>query len=117
LSAVFHKVLRGIVVSFFLVGLLEFSGCGEKPAKTSKAVGCAANLRMIDQTKQNWAQANGKGSNDVATLDDLAPLFFRNKPPICPEGGTYTPGKVGEPAQCSIAEHNDYYKQHPTPSE
>jgi len=74
-------------------------------------------MQMIDRTKEKWAENNNKGSNDVPTLEDLAPLFFKNTPPKCPNGGTYTFGKVGEPTQCSIPAHNEYYKQHPNPGD
>jgi hypothetical protein len=99
---------------FFLVTL---SGCEKKPQDTALTAACANNLRMLDQIKSNWAQKNGKGSNDVPTWDDLAPYFFKDRVPKCPTGGTYTLGPVGQPTQCSIADHNEYYKQHPNPGE
>jgi hypothetical protein len=100
-----------------LVLFALIAGCGEKPTDNAKAMACAANMWTIDQTKQNWAEKNGKDSNTVVTIDDLTPLFFKGRVPVCPAGGTYTLGKVGEPTQCSIPAHNEYYKQHPTPGE
>jgi len=32
--------------------------------------------------------------------------------PVCPGGGTYTIGPVGELPQCSIPGHNEYFKAH-----
>jgi hypothetical protein len=42
-------------------------------------------------------------------MDDLEP-YWRHGLGKCPEGGTYTIGKVNELSQCSVAAHNEYYK-------
>jgi hypothetical protein len=96
--------------------LAVLCGCNKNaeqaPAADRATLSCASNLRMLDATKAQWAQAMGKGSNDVPTMDDLAP-YFRHGPPNCPAGGAYTLGAVGEPAKCSIDAHNQYYQGRP----
>jgi hypothetical protein len=104
--------LFGCVALFALV-----AGCKEKPTDTAKAAACAASMWKLDQTKLNWAQQNGKDSNTVVTIDDITPLLFKGRAPVCPDGGTYTLGKVGDQTQCSIPAHNEYYKQHPDPGQ
>jgi len=74
-------------------------------------MGCANHLHQIDATKKRWARQRGAGLKDTPTWDDLDSLF-RNGPPKCPGGGTYTIGAVGELPECSIAEHNEYFKAH-----
>jgi hypothetical protein len=78
---------------------------------------CINNLRIIDAAKNEWALAENKTTNDVPTWEDLKPYLERdperNKPfvkfdpnnnlPICPSGGIYTIGKVGEPTTCSFS--------------
>jgi hypothetical protein len=61
---------------------------------------CIDNLRIIDAAKQEWALDNKKTTNDVPTWNDILPMM--RTMPICPDGGTYTIGRVGEPPTCSI---------------
>ncbi len=111
MAQVFSRVLACFV-------FLALTGCGrQKPDPGALPMACAANMRMLDRTKQNWAKKMGKTDKDVPTWDDLENYFPRSGPPKCPNGGTYTLGAVGEPTQCSIAADNEYYKQHPTPDE
>ena len=68
---------------------------------------CISNLRMIDAGKGGWADKYHKGTNDVPTLQDLQPILLpgRKDEPLvfmCPKGGTYTIGPVGEAPRCSI---------------
>ena len=67
---------------------------------------CVLNLRAIDQFKSQWMDANHKTTNDIPSWDDLLPYAksfgWTNAKPVCPQGGTYTIGRVGEPAKCSI---------------
>jgi hypothetical protein len=98
--------------------LFAFCGCGNHEARKldvdEAAISCASSLRHIADAKIGWAKKNGTGTNDTPTADDLDP-FFRHGFPVCPSGGTYAIGKVGELPQCSIAAHNEYYKAHQTP--
>jgi hypothetical protein len=70
---------------------------------------CATYLRIIDGAKHRWAEQHGAGLTDTPTEDDLQP-YFRHGMPKCRGGGTYTIGKISEPPQCSIAAHNDFFK-------
>lgn len=98
-----------------LLLVFAFCGCGknesQQPAANAKTLQCANNLRSIDAVKKHWAEQGGADSNATPTWDDLAP-FFRHDVPTCPEGGTYTIGTVGEVPTCSIAAHNDYFRDH-----
>jgi hypothetical protein len=65
---------------------------------------------IIEMCKQNWANVNNKKIDDIPTWDDLKPELegyairykWTNGIPVCPDGGTYTIGRVGEPPKCSI---------------
>jgi hypothetical protein len=61
---------------------------------------CVNNLRQLDGAKQQWELENHRTTNDVPTLTDLRTYVAR--PRVCPQGGTYIPGRVGELPTCSI---------------
>ncbi len=65
---------------------------------------CVNNMRQIDGAKQQWALVNKKTTNDIPTWSDLAPYLSRNGTnlPVCPGGGVYTLGRLGEPPKCSV---------------
>lgn len=61
---------------------------------------CVNNLRQIDGAKQQWMVENRKTTNDVVAWDDIRPYL---KPTlVCPQGGTYILGRIGESPRCSI---------------
>jgi hypothetical protein len=64
---------------------------------------CINNLHLIDSAKQQWALENHKQSADTPTAQDLEPYI--GKFPVCPGGGVYTIGTVGEKPTCTIAGH------------
>ncbi len=66
---------------------------------------CINNLRQIDAAKQQWALENNKTTDAVPTAQDLLPYFRDVTFPVCPSGGTYTIGAVGELPACSISGH------------
>ena len=85
--------------------------------RPTKLVGiCRNNLRSIDNAKQQWAVEQQKTTSDPPpTLDDLAALIGRGTNnhlmPECPCGGIYTPGRLDEPAKCSLSEAEHTYER------
>jgi hypothetical protein len=71
-----------------------------KARATSQQNACINNLRQLDGAKNEWALEKGKKAGDVPTKEDLLP-YLRNWP-VCPAGGTYTIGAVGERPTCSL---------------
>ena len=66
---------------------------------------CPHYLVVIDSCKQEWQLEYRKTANDTPTWDDLRrylPAVYSNSVPMCPEGGIYTIGKVGEAPKCSL---------------
>jgi len=74
-----------------------------KARATSQENACINNLRQIDAAKQQWALEKSKTATDIPTKEDLLPYMRRW--PVCPAGGTYTIGPVGEKPTCSIPGH------------
>jgi regulator of replication initiation timing len=66
---------------------------------------CINNLRQIDAAKQLWALENDKTADAIPTARDLMPFFKDGVFPVCPSGGAYTIGAVGEVPACSIPGH------------
>ena len=69
---------------------------------------CIINLRLIDAAKQEWALENHKQNSDTPTEQDLTPYFGAGpaaKFPVCPQGGKYTIGTIGEKPRCSTPGH------------
>ena len=67
---------------------------------------CRTQLLQIDTAKQNWGLEHNKTTNDIPSWDDIHPYLPRGKVdheiPVCPQNGTYTIGRIGEPPKCSI---------------
>jgi hypothetical protein len=61
---------------------------------------CINNLREIVAAKSQWAMEKSKTTNDLPTWEDIRPYMSRKF--VCPQGGTYSLGKIGEPPTCSI---------------
>jgi chromosome segregation ATPase len=66
---------------------------------------CINNLRQIDSAKNEWALENGKTAGAIPTAQDLLPYIVGGAFPVCPSGGTYTIGAVGDSPACSIPGH------------
>jgi hypothetical protein len=66
---------------------------------------CINNLRLIYAAKQAWALDKSKTDTDVPTEQDLLPYLKGGVFPVCPSGGIYTIGAVGQLPTCSISGH------------
>jgi hypothetical protein len=64
------------------------------------------NLKVIEGGKAVWQVMNHTDTNATPTEVDLFGManVIREKP-ICPFGGAYTIGSVGEKPRCSIPGH------------
>ncbi len=74
----------------------------------AQQVNCISHLKQIDLAKKIWADDNKKQSGDSPTWSDLKPYLGGDasaKMMVCPEGGVYTIGAVGEKPTCSIPGH------------
>jgi hypothetical protein len=94
------KVIIGVacvltVASMFVPGFRHKWGKREPHPQI-----CINNLRQIGGAKQQWALENHKTTNDVPLWDDVRPYLRIGI--ACPQGGTYTLGRVDEPPRCSI---------------
>ena len=72
---------------------------------------CINNLRQLHAAKQMWAEEHHMTTNDTPTWDDLR-VYLKISPWKCPNGGTYTIGRVGELPTCSIPKDTAYWREH-----
>jgi hypothetical protein len=67
---------------------------------------CVVNLQNIEDCKALWGDnRDATVTNSVPSWEDLRSYFppsWSNTIPVCPDGGTYTLGRIGEPPTCSI---------------
>jgi hypothetical protein len=61
---------------------------------------CVNNFRLLDGAKQTWALEYGKTNKAAVKWDELR--SYLKQPPVCPRGGAYLLGRVGEPPGCSL---------------
>jgi len=69
---------------------------------TSASNACVVHLRQIAGAEETWAVENHR-TNGVVSWNDIKPYLWHQQVPQCPDGGTYTLGRVGEPPRCSLA--------------
>lgn len=95
-----------LVVACLMMFIISTSvGASSRESYQPKAKVCLHNLRVIDAAKKQWAAGNRKSTNDVPGWDQIRHYcgdFGTNTAiPLCPLGGAYTIGHVGEPPKCS----------------
>jgi hypothetical protein len=94
---------KNLRLALLIVALLTAAivGAAIISARTPPASNsCASNLRALDGAKELWAAESHKTTNDVPRWEDLMPYLHQK--PLCPQGGTYTLGRVGQPPRCSL---------------
>ena len=99
-----HKLLlaglAGIVVLLILLGLPFFVTVRVGSSRNA----CMAQLRSIQGAKETWAREHKQGPTDVPQPSDLiGPGKYLLAIPVCPLGGTYRLGAVGELPTCSFS--------------
>jgi RNA polymerase sigma factor (sigma-70 family) len=90
---------------------------GNSPNEDQKTDSCINNLRILDSAKQQWGLEARKQVTDTPAINDLRPYIdfnhvgFYLQPAggqatlVCPDGGTYTIGSLGEKPTCSNPKH------------
>ena len=96
-------VLGAMIILALALGLL-FPGL-----EATKSI-CGENLKVLQEAKIRWMREKLKTPNDTPTWADVKDTLanfpdrvgWSNGMPICPKGGVYTLGRVGEPPRCSV---------------
>jgi competence protein ComGC len=76
-----------------------------KARDTARQNACINNLRQIDGAKHGWALDNRKQPGEAVDEGAINHYLKRGVSPVCPAGGVYTYGFVGEVPTCSVPGH------------
>ena len=93
-------IVVGVIAILIAIALPNFMKARDTAAQRS----CLSSLRVIDQAKQQLALERGKKNGDEVVWGDVVPQYMRVKP-VCPQGGTYTVGKLGTNPTCTVSGH------------
>ncbi len=92
-------IVAGLLAMLAAIGMASIS----KPRTRAQVVTCLANLRQLENVKQQWGVEHQKDGGDTATIAELKPYFRYDI--ACPIGGSYTVNALSNKATCSIAGH------------
>ncbi len=68
----------------------------------SQTNSCLANLKQIEDAKEQWAMEYHQPEGASVAQSDLNPDYIKGATfPTCPSGGTYTLNVIGTAAVCS----------------
>jgi hypothetical protein len=102
-------IMAAAVTVFLVVGIAVLLPALIRARTTSASNACVNNLRQIDGAKHGWALEYKKLTNAVVTWDNIRGYVGRGPDGeilVCPRGGTYALGRIGEPPTCSYPGHN-----------
>ena len=88
-----------------LVGGVMYLAANRRPVVGPAGNSCINNLRQIDGAKQQWALEYKQTNGTLVPIAEVVPYIKGNALPLCPQGGLYSVGKVGEPPKCSVSGH------------
>lgn len=94
-----------IMIVVAIIGLLAAIAIPQlnKARRTAAQKACIMNLKAIDGAKESWALDNRRPNGEAVDEPAVNSIISRNSTaPLCPAGGTYTYGVVGEAPSCSL---------------
>ncbi len=95
-----------IMIVVAIIGLLAAIAIPNfvRARTNSQTNACIANLKQIEGAKANWALENKKTSSSTPADTDLyGASAYIARTPVCPGGGSYTPGAVDTAPSCSLS--------------
>jgi hypothetical protein len=76
-----------------------------KARGTAQNNACINNLRILDAAKEQWAMENRKVDGDPADIPGVLEYVKGARMPVCPRGGSYQIGTIGQTPRCSVPGH------------
>jgi type II secretory pathway pseudopilin PulG len=92
-------VVAGLLGMLAAIAIVTVS----RPRERAQLVTCLANLRQLENVKQQWAVEHQKEGGDTPAMAELQPYF--RYAIGCPVNGTYTINSLTNKATCSVAGH------------
>ncbi len=85
------------------VALTLFVRQAREGLRQSRQRACVANLRDLEGAKEQYAlEHEGRAPEGMAALR----LGYLRAMPVCPAGGTYSPGDMQQPVSCDYPGHD-----------
>lgn len=75
-----------------------------KARELAQIKSCLANLRHIDDAKDQFAAGHSLSDGDTVAWSDLVPAYIKTQP-TCPTGTAYTPEPIGTKPTCEHSRH------------
>ena len=97
------EMLIVVVILAVLVGIAWPNWMNARESARSQT--CLSNLKHIQNAKEQFASEHRKGTGDTVAMTDLVPDLLREEP-MCPAGGSYSLGTIGENPRCSVSGHD-----------
>ncbi|MGV3755101.1 MAG: hypothetical protein ACO1QS_06940 [Verrucomicrobiota bacterium] len=92
-------IVAGLLAMLAAIAMASIS----KPRIRAQIVTCTANLRQLENVKQQWGVEHQKEGGDMPTMEELRPYF--RYAIGCPVNGTYAINVLTNKATCTIAGH------------
>jgi prepilin-type N-terminal cleavage/methylation domain-containing protein len=95
--------LAEIMVVVAIIGLLAALAVGSlrRARETTQENICLVNQRRIDDAKDMCAADSGKTNGEAVAWAEVVPYLRGSQAPLCPAGGTYVLGLIGEDCYCT----------------
>ncbi len=97
----------GIALAIILIPIyaaIMIPAFAQARAHAQQAV-CINQLRTIEMAKAEEALKTNLEDGQPVEVSSLLPYFKDHKMPVCPRGGTYDIGAVGEMPRCTVKGH------------
>lgn len=92
----------GALGTLLLSAMIGTPSILERHVASRRTVCLRVNVRELDDAKEECAYRMDLRTGEVVTINILLPFLKERRPPICPNAGRYIPGRIGEPARCSV---------------
>jgi hypothetical protein len=73
---------------------------------------CINNLRQLDGAIESWASEHHRAPGDPVIKSEVV-TYIKGGLRLCPQGGEYNFGKVGEHPTCSYPTHTNFFPDPP----
>jgi len=97
-------VVLGLVLYFGVSWLFMWPPVVHEARPVSARNACIDNLRLIEMAKEQWAAKGDHSNRTPVVIEEVNRWLKGGQTPICPSGGTYAYGRVGEKPTCSLGE-------------
>ncbi len=97
------EIMVAILIIAIIIAIAVPNIMQAREAASEKS--CIANLRRIEQAKEQYAMEHSKKTGDSVEWSDIVPDYIKSRP-ACPLAPTYTLGLIGVSPTCPVVGHD-----------